>query len=101
MDELREPLEATPQPLMPQRPSFLVRAAIYTLVPILIVVALPLLFLIILVIYLLAVIQGGRVFVYSGTVAKEEPEHDLPKPHFLEMPEPAKALPDESHPPTP
>jgi hypothetical protein len=98
MEDPLRPLEAAPQ-----RPSFLVRAAVYTLVPILVVAALPLLLLLILAIYLLALVQGGRVFVFrwSGTSQHADAENELPKLHFLEIQEPAKALPDESSKPTP
>jgi hypothetical protein len=101
MDDPFEPLKVVPQPLAPPRPSFLARAAIYTLVPVLVVLALPLLLLIILVIYFLALIQGGRVFVFSwnGKGHEADSQADLPKPHFLDVPEP-KALPSESQKPT-
>ena len=100
-DPLR-PLEIKPQALTPRRPSYLIRAAIYALVPILVVAALPLLLLLILAIYLLALIQGGRVFVFiwSGTSHHADGASDQPKPHFLEIHEP-KALPDESSNATP
>jgi hypothetical protein len=98
MDDPLQPLEVVPLPLAPPRPSLLIRAAIYTLVPILVVLALPLLLMIILVIYLLALIHGGRVFVFSwsGKSQEGDAETELTKPHFLEIQGPAEALPDES-----
>jgi hypothetical protein len=81
--------------LLDDNPSPLVRAGFYLLVPVALVLALPILLLLILVLYLSALFHGARIFV---TVVRREqaPGHELPKPHFLEVPEPAKALPDES-----
>ena len=86
--------------LLEDHPSPLVRAAIYLLVPVALVLALPILLLLILVLYLSAIFHGARIFV-TVVRSKEVPEHDLPKPHFLEVQTPVKALPDESPKPTP
>jgi len=77
----------------------LVRAALYTLIPVLIVVTLPLLLLIVLVIYLLAMLQGARVFVFSwSSMRDDDVAVEAQKPHFLEIQEP-RAITDESKPP--
>jgi hypothetical protein len=81
--------------LLDDHPSPLVRAAFYLLVPVALVLALPILLLLILVLYLSAMFHGARVFV-TVIRRKEEPERELPKPHFLEIQAPAKALPDAS-----
>ncbi len=86
--------------LVDDHPSPLVRAALYLLVPVALVLALPLLLLLILVLYLAAMFHGARIFV-TVVRRREEPEHDLPKPHFMDIQEKVKALPDESQAPTP
>jgi hypothetical protein len=99
MDDLPQSLDEVSVPAPPKRPSLLVRAAVYTLVPVLIVAALPLLLLIILVLYLLAMLQGARVFVFSWS-SKQDDDTDIEvqKPHFLEMQEP-RAITDQAKPP--
>jgi hypothetical protein len=81
--------------LLDDNPSPLVRAAIYLLVPVVLVLALPILLLLILALYLSALFHGARIFV-TVVRRQEAPEHELPRPHFLEVPDPAQALPDES-----
>jgi hypothetical protein len=82
------------------RPPVLVRAAIYLLAPVLLLVTLPIILLLVLALYLLALFQGGRVFMTVIVGKPDEPEHDLQPPHFLELPAAAKALPGESTPST-
>jgi hypothetical protein len=86
--------------LLDDNPSPLVRVATYLLVPVALALAVPVLLLLILVLYLSALFHGARIFV-TVVRRKQEPEHELPKPHFLEIPGPAKALPDESQQSTP
>jgi len=82
--------------LLDAHPSALVRAGIYVLVPIILVLSLPLILLVILVLYLAALFHGGRILVFVISGKKPTPEHDFPKPHFLEMQVADQALPDES-----
>ena len=78
---------------VPARPPLLVRAALYTLLPILLTLALPLLLLFILAIYLLALVHGTRVFLFSRSSEEDEPTYA--KPHFLDIEIPAKVISDE------
>ncbi len=84
--------------LLDHQPSPLVRAATYLLVPIVLVVALPILLLLILVLYLAALLHGAKVFVFMITGTNETAEEDMQKPHFLERQASASELPDESAP---
>ena len=87
-------MDNVPQPLH-EKPSMLTRAAVFTLVPVIIVVALPLLLLVVLLLYLIALLHGGRVFLFTWTGKQQAPDIDLPGPHFLDV-QPPKALTDES-----
>jgi hypothetical protein len=87
-----------PLPIVSEKqPSLLVRAGIYLLVPVILLLALPIALLVIVALYLLAILQGARVFVFTFTNRQAEPKYDFPPPHFLEAPAP-KALPDTSNP---
>ena len=78
------------------RPSPLVHAGIYLLVPVLLLLAIPFLLLLIVVLHFAAMFHGGRILVFSITGVKEPSASDLPKPHFLEWQTASKSLPDES-----
>ncbi len=85
---------------LPQRltdpPSALTRVLTYLLVPIALVAFLPLLLLFIIVLHLVALVHGARIFVFSVTGKAPEPEADLQPPHFIEMQAVPKALPDQA-----
>ena len=82
--------------LLDDRPSPLVRAGIYLLIPFALLLLLPLLLLVILVFYLIAIFQGARIIVTVVTGKQQMPEHEFQEPHFLVTQIPAKVLPDES-----
>jgi hypothetical protein len=82
--------------LLDAHPSALVRAGIFILVPIVLVLSLPFILLVILVLYLAALFHGGRILVFVISGKKPTPEHDFQKPHFLEMQVSDRALPDET-----
>ena len=98
MDELPQSVSDATVPAPSGKPSLLLRIAVYTLVPVLIVVTLPLLLLIILIIYLLAMVQGARVFVFSGSSKQEGVEVEVNQPHF-DMQQSARAITDQTNPP--
>jgi hypothetical protein len=85
--------------LLDAHPSALVRAGIYFLVPIVLVLSLPLILLVILVLYLAALFHGGRILVFVLTGQKGTPEYDFQRPHFLEMPVSDQATSDKSQAP--
>ena len=87
-------MENLPQRLTDQ-PSALTSALTYLLVPIAVVALLPLLLLFIIVLHLLALVHGARIFVFSFSSKPQEPEAELQRAHFIEMRAP-KALPDEA-----
>ena len=78
------------------RPPALVRAGLYLLAPVLLVLTLPIILLLVIALYLLALFQGGRIFITVIVGKQEEPEHGTQPPHFLELPAAVKKLPDES-----
>jgi hypothetical protein len=82
--------------LMDDHPSALVRAGVYVLVPIALLLLLPFLLLMILALYLSALFHGMRVVVMVFTARQQEAEVEIRTPHFLELPASAKVLPDES-----
>ena len=89
--------------LLNDAPSPLVKAGMYLLVPIVLAVALPILLMLIVAFYLLALFHGTRIFVtiVVGKKVEPEPEFEMQKPHFLELQSPARALPDDSQKPLP
>jgi len=65
--------------------SALMRAGMYLLVPVVGLLLLPVLLLFIVVLCLLAIFHGGRIFVYSFTGTQAPSEEELQKPHFIEV----------------
>jgi hypothetical protein len=88
-------MENLPQRL-PETPSALARAITYLLVPIAVLALVPLLLLFVIVLYLLALVHGARIFVFSFTSKLPAPDADLRPPHFIEIQPAPKPLPDES-----
>ena len=86
-------MELLPQ-IRENRPSPLARAGVYLFVPIGILLLLPVLFLIIIALYLLAIFHGVRMSMKLIVGKPETLEFEFQKPHFLDMQVPAKALPD-------
>ena len=82
------------------RPPVLVRTGILLLAPVLLLLTLPIILLLVIALYLLALFQGGRIFMTVVVGKKEEPEHGVQPPHFLELPAAVNELPDESKPST-
>ena len=78
------------------RPSPLVQAGIYLLVPVILLLAIPFLLLLIVVLHFAAIFYGGRILVFSINGRMETLESDVPKPHFLERQNAPQSLPDES-----
>ncbi|HZZ77490.1 MAG TPA: hypothetical protein VFE62_03165 [Gemmataceae bacterium] len=98
MDELPQTMSDASVPA-PTTPSLMLRIAVYTLMPVLIVATLPLLLLIILIIYLLAMVHGARVFAFSWSSKQNDVEVEVNKPHFdIQVHEP-RAITDQSNPP--
>jgi hypothetical protein len=77
----------------------LARAGMFLLLPVIGILLLPVLLFFIIALYLLAILQGGRVFVYSFSAkAETTPDHDLQEPHFVRVRIRDKSLTDESAP---
>lgn len=84
-DQLTQP--QTPAPL-------LLRASMYALIPVLLTLALPLLLLFIVAIYLLAIVHGARVFLFTSS-SKNDEATTYAKPHFLDIEVSAKVISDD------
>jgi hypothetical protein len=82
-------------PIRDEKPSLLMRAVTVALVPIVLVLAVPLLLLVVLLIYLAAMFHGVRVVVHVFTVKPETPDIRVGKPHFLKEQSEARALPEQ------
>lgn len=91
MQDLHQPVKDSP--------SALARVGLFLLVPVVGILLLPILLFFIVALYLLAIFHGGRIFVYSFTGKNETPEHDMQKPHFIDVHVHEKTLPDEATPP--
>ena len=74
--------------------TLLTRASALALVPILLTLALPLALLFVAIVYLLAVIHGVRLLIFSAPPEKQVPE--LQKPHFLDIDVSARVVSDET-----
>lgn len=92
-------MQNLPQPSA--RPlSTLARVGLYLLVPVVGILLLPFLLVFVVFLYLLALLQGARVFVFSFGQRAEWEDEELQKPHFLEIQAKQKVLSDQSTPPT-
>jgi hypothetical protein len=80
--------------LVDPQPSVLVRAGIYILAPVVVILTLPIILLVILVLYLAALVHGARIFVFVITGEDVTPTSDFQKPHVLESQVLGKKLPD-------
>lgn len=88
-------MQNLPEPVN-EGPSALARVGLYVLAPVAGLLLLPILLLFVIALYLLAMVHGARVFVFSFRSEASDAEEDLQKPHFLEIQAKPKALTDES-----
>jgi len=91
-------MQNLPQPVQ-SSPSALARVGLYLIVPVVGLLLLPILILVVVALYLLALVQGARVFVFSYRSTTDTFEPEPHKPHFLDIQAKPKELTDESSPP--
>ena len=92
-------MQNLPQPTN-HSPSALARVGFYFLAPIIGIVLLPFLLMFVVLFYLLAMVQGTRVFVFHFGQTTDNGDDELQRPHFLDIHAKPKALSDQSTPPT-
>ncbi len=82
--------------LVDEKPSLLVRAGLFALVPVALLLLLPILLLLVIALYLSAIFHGVRVVVTVVSGKRTPLDFEMQRPHFLEMQEHTKLLPDHS-----
>ena len=88
-------MQNLPDPVS-EGPSALARVGLYVLAPVFGLLLLPILLLFVFVLYVLALLNGARVFVFTFRGQAPDVEEELQKPHFLDIQAKPRELTDQS-----